>query len=102
MRSRWLKAIAVFALGALLATAVLARIRFAPQADIGAGLVAKQVCSCVFVGGRDEQACRLDLQSDLDPVRSEQLADGIACAQHAIASGAALNKLEQLVAFPRS
>jgi len=71
------KTLALLALGALLAAAVLARIRLAPQADIGAGFVAKQVCSCVFVGGRDETACRLDLRPDLAPVRSEQLADGV-------------------------
>ena len=61
----------------MLAAAALARMRLAPQADIGAGFVAKQVCSCVFVGGRDREACRLDLQSDLARVRSEPLADGI-------------------------
>ena len=55
----------------------VARIRLAPQADIGAGFVAKQVCSCIFVGGRDEQACRLDLGPELEPVRSERLADGV-------------------------
>ena len=28
--------------------------------DIGAGMLAKQMCSCVFVAGRDEDACRAD------------------------------------------
>ena len=77
MRTPRAKTLALLALGALLAAAVFARVRLVPQADIGAGFVAKQVCSCVFVGGRDEQACRLDLGPDLAPVRSEQLADGV-------------------------
>ena len=77
MRRPRAKTLALLALGALLAAAVLARIRLAPQAEIGVGFVAKQVCSCIFVGGRDEAACRLDLGPDLAPVRSEQLADGV-------------------------
>jgi len=71
------KTVALFVLGALLAAAAVARIRLAPQADIGAGFVAKQVCSCIFVSGRDEQACRFDLGPELAPVRSERLADGV-------------------------
>ncbi len=77
MRISRAKTIALFAFGALLAAAAVARIRLAPQADIGAGFVAKQVCSCIFVGGRDEQACRSDLGPELAPVRSQPLADGV-------------------------
>ena len=77
MRIPRAKTIALFAFGALLAAAAVARIRLAPQADIGAGFVAKQVCSCIFVGGRDEQACRSDLGPELEPVRSERLTDGV-------------------------
>jgi hypothetical protein len=77
VRKPKLKTIALFAFGALLAAAGVARIRLAPQADIGAGFVAKQVCSCLFVGGRDEQACRFDLGPELAPVRMQRLADGV-------------------------
>ena len=77
MRTPRAKTIALLAFGTLLAAAVLARIHLAPQAEIGAGFVAKQMCSCVFVGGRDLEACRLDLRPDLAQVRSSLLADGV-------------------------
>jgi hypothetical protein len=38
-------------------------------ARIGAGVAAKQLCSCVFVAGRDEAGCRSDLPPGTDPVR---------------------------------
>ena len=77
MRKPSVKTFALLALAALLAAAAFARVRLAPQADIGAGFVAQQLCSCVFVGERDMAACRLDLRPDLGPVRSERLADGV-------------------------
>ena len=77
MRRPRAKTLALLALGALLVAALLARMRLAQQAEIGAGMVAKQMCSCVFVGGRDAQACRLDLGPEMAAVRSEQLADGV-------------------------
>jgi hypothetical protein len=61
----------------LLAVAAFGRARLAPRADIGAGYVAKLLCSCVFVGGRDEAACRLDFGPEFARVRSEVLADGV-------------------------
>ena len=68
---------ALLALGALLAAAVFARSRIAPQADVGAGFMAKQLCSCIFVGGRDEAACRLDFGPEFERVRVERLPDGV-------------------------
>ncbi len=44
------------------------------RSRIGSGYVAKQLCSCVFVAGRDLSACRADLTADADPVRAELLA----------------------------
>lgn len=71
------RTIALLALGALLVAGAIARSRLAPRADVGAGFVAKQLCSCVFVGGRELEACQLDLRPDLSPVRFERRADGI-------------------------
>lgn len=36
---------------------------------LGAGVTAKQMCSCIFVDGRDEAGCRSDLPPGTDPVR---------------------------------
>ena len=38
---------------------------------MGAGMLAKQMCSCMYVAGRDEQACRDDQMSVLDPIELE-------------------------------
>jgi hypothetical protein len=72
-RARW---IAVALLALLAAGAAFARARLAPQADVGAGFVAQQICSCVYVGGRDLEACRRDLRPDMAAVRFETLESG--------------------------
>jgi hypothetical protein len=48
------------------------------QNEVGGGFVAKEVCSCVHVGGRDFAACRGDLQqlAGLDWVEAAPLAAG--------------------------
>jgi hypothetical protein len=74
LRRKWLLG---FALVVLVLAAGLGRAHFAPAAEIGAGFVAKQMCSCLFVGGRDYSACRSDLMPEMDSVRSERLADGV-------------------------
>ena len=45
---------------------------------LGGGFVAKEVCSCVHVGGRDFAACRADLMAipGLDRLDTAPLADG--------------------------
>jgi hypothetical protein len=50
--------------------------RFHPLADVGAGYVAKVVCSCVHVGGRDFASCRSDVPASMDGVRAEPTPDG--------------------------
>ena len=39
--------------------------------DIGAGMLAKQMCSCLFVAERDEPGCRADQMPSLDPIQLE-------------------------------
>jgi hypothetical protein len=40
---------------------LLVGLRFHRNARLLAGLTAKQLCSCIFVDGRDEASCRSDL-----------------------------------------
>jgi hypothetical protein len=77
VRAPRLRTLALAGLVVLLATAAFGRAWLAPRADVGAGFIAKQLCSCVFVGGRDEAACRLDFGPEFARVRSELLADGV-------------------------
>jgi hypothetical protein len=37
---------------------------------LGGGVTAKQLCSCIFVDGRGEAACRSDLPPFTDPIRA--------------------------------
>jgi hypothetical protein len=60
---------------------VLAAVSYPVLVDmgsVGAGLVAKEVCSCMVLGGRDYASCRADLRGDLglERVGSEPLASG--------------------------
>ena len=41
--------------------------------DIGAGMLAKQVCSCVYIAGRSVEDCRADEMAALDPIELEVL-----------------------------
>ena len=41
------------------------------QASIGAGYVAHQMCSCVFVAGRSYASCRPDMLPVMDRIQSE-------------------------------
>ena len=41
------------------------------QTDIGAGYVAKELCSCVFVGGRELDSCRPDIPPSMDAIEAE-------------------------------
>lgn len=44
--------------------------------EVGAGYVAKQTCSCVFVGGRSLASCRADLMASVDRIEAELLDTG--------------------------
>jgi hypothetical protein len=61
----------VIAIAALLAYEWLA-----PRASVGAGYVAKELCSCIFVAERDLASCRLDVPESMDRVEAELLEDG--------------------------
>jgi hypothetical protein len=39
--------------------------------DVGAGYVAKELCSCVFVGARSLDSCRPDIPPSMDRVQAE-------------------------------
>lgn len=71
--------LAAFAL--LAAVAGISALWFLPdlraRARVGQGYVAKQLCSCVFVAGRDLAACRADLPADADLIQAEASADGV-------------------------
>ena len=44
---------------------------------IGAGYVAKELCSCVFVGERSLESCRPDIPPSMDRVEAELGADRV-------------------------
>jgi hypothetical protein len=48
--------------------------RFVAMAGVGAGYVAKQMCSCLYVAEREFDACRSDLPDSMDDIRAEPLA----------------------------
>jgi hypothetical protein len=45
------------------------------MAQVGVGYVAKQICSCVYVAGREVDACRADLMPSTDPIEVQMLED---------------------------
>ena len=42
-------------------------------ADTGAGFLAKQMCSCIYVDKRSFDACRPDMMPAMDPIDAEVL-----------------------------
>lgn len=66
--TRWI-AIAVF--WVLLVAAALTWEWMRDRSTVGAGYVAKEVCSCVFVGGRSLDSCRADVPAVMDRVEVE-------------------------------
>jgi len=67
----WLGIGTVVALG-LVAALALPRVR--ALSSLGAGYVAKQMCSCIFVDGREYASCRPDIPPSMDRVEAEVLA----------------------------
>jgi len=49
--------------------------RLAGMAEVGAGYVAKQMCSCIYVAGRTSDACRPDLPAEMDRIQASPLDD---------------------------
>jgi len=72
--TRW-RAIAVF--WVLLVAGALLFERARDMSSIGAGYVAKEVCSCVFVGGRTLESCRPDVPASMDRVQVEVSSDRV-------------------------
>ena len=67
---RW-QQVLLAALALVLVIAVVGWRRLAYQADVGAGFVAKTVCSCMFVAGRSLYSCRADVPTSMDRVMAE-------------------------------
>lgn len=41
--------------------------------DVGAAMLAKQVCSCIYLAGRSLEECRADQFETMDPIMVEAL-----------------------------
>ena len=41
--------------------------------EIGAGYVAKEACSCIFIAGRELESCRQDMPEMMDSIEAEVL-----------------------------
>ena len=75
MRRIVLWAAAVLLLAVLVAATVYGP-RLRRMAGVGAGYVAKQTCSCMYLAGRSFDACRSDIPSSMDRIKAEVL-DGL-------------------------
>ena len=49
---------------------------FGARMSVGAGYVAKEVCSCIHLGRRSLASCRPDVPEYMDGIRAEELSDG--------------------------
>ena len=72
--NRWY-AIALFWL--LLVVGALVYERARDLSTVGAGYVAKELCSCVFVGERNLASCRPDIPETMERVEAELGADRV-------------------------
>ena len=66
-----LKRLLIVAVVIVLVAGVYVYREIRPQANVGAGYVAHQVCSCVFVAKRSYESCLLDLLPTMDAIQSE-------------------------------
>ena len=66
---------------AVVALVIIAAVTIGPRvyrlSTIGAGYIAKQMCSCVFVGERDFDSCRQDMPPDMFRVKAEVIEGGV-------------------------
>ena len=72
--NRW---IAIVALWVVLVAAALGFEHLRERVSLGAGYVAKEVCSCVFVGGRSLASCRPDVPATMDRIQVELGSDRV-------------------------
>jgi hypothetical protein len=63
--------VSFFAIVAFVWVRFVAPTRFA--VGIGAGMLAKQVCSCIYVAKRNVEDCRADQYESMDSIRLEVL-----------------------------
>ena len=65
------------ALGGIAVLALAAAVSYGPKlregASTGAGFLAKQMCSCIFVDGLGFDACRSDMMAGVDVFEAEIL-----------------------------
>jgi hypothetical protein len=63
-----------------LALLLAAGVAFGPETyrnvHVGTGYLAKQMCSCIFVAGRDADSCRPDMPESMDGLQATRLEDG--------------------------
>ncbi len=46
------------------------------DANVGAGFLAKQMCSCLYVAGRDFDGCRADMMEAMDAIPVQRFSEG--------------------------
>ncbi|MAE94662.1 MAG: hypothetical protein CL910_08385 [Deltaproteobacteria bacterium] len=71
-----MKRLGLFALLAAVLAAGLLLPDFQRQVSIGTGFVAKQMCSCMFVGGRSFESCLPDMLPMMDDIEAQVLSVG--------------------------
>ena len=73
---RWRTRIALALAGLLVVGAVVGIPRLRQASEIGAGYLAKAACSCVYLAGRELDACRADLPTYFSSMEVALLPDG--------------------------
>lgn len=74
---RVLKWIGVAVVVLVVGAAVVVGPRVYRLSTIGAGYIAKQMCSCIFVGERELDSCRQDMPPDMFRVKAEMIDGGV-------------------------
>jgi hypothetical protein len=68
--------LAALALALLLGAGLFGWLRLRAAAAVGAGYVAKQMCSCMLVARRSFESCRPDIPPEMDRVGARPLPEG--------------------------
>jgi len=73
-------------LGSVAVLALASAVTYAPKlregANTGAGFLAKQMCSCIFVEGRSFDTCRPDMMAGADVFEAEILTEPAGVRAH--------------------